>query len=177
MTCTIILPPSRHCLTEKGEKKKNLMNKGIMNVASNEEEGMGRHSFFSFQNFPTTNSFCHTSTQTHLNPRSLHIHCSALTVRHTARNRGDTETKKEDPFCTFIRMHSKRHTRLNPQILLCSPTRDWCHPRLCSLFHSFDVFSQRAYLTAAVFLSYCICFTVSCRCRTSGTENEKTWRC
>lgn len=88
------------------------------------------------------------------NTRLLYIHCFALALRHKARNRGDAETKKEDPFHTFIRTYSHRHTCSNPQILLCSPTRDLCHTRLCSMIHSFDVFLQRAYLTAAVFLSY-----------------------
>lgn len=73
----------------EGYKKKTLMNKDTMNVASNDEEGMGSSSFFSYQNFPTTRSFCHTSTQTHPNPHRLHRYCFALAVRHKARNRGD----------------------------------------------------------------------------------------
>lgn len=120
--CTIIFPASLYNLTQKGVN--NLINKDIMNIASNEVEGMGRPSFFSFQNFPTTNSLslslCHTSTQTHPNPRSLHVHCFALAMRHKARNRGDGETKKEDPSRTFVRLYTR--TDAHPSI-----------PKFCSV--------------------------------------------
>lgn len=122
-------------------------------------------------------TLCHTSTQTHPNPRRLHTHCFAIAVRHQARNRGDTKTKKEDPFCTFVHAYSLAQTHM-PQI-----------PKFCSILEPVTCvilasagwfillmcfFKGLIWLQLSVSL---ICFNVSCECRTSGTETDKTWCC